>query len=146
MRAVKRACAALVMLLALAGCTSSKPGASTSSNSSKTATPSSPSVPLVQNSLPASVANQPAVRKNITQTGCAAVDGGWSAKGTATNSSSRKVTYKLTVYFTTTQATVLDFAQASVVVAPGKTVPWSVSKKFLAQPTMNCALVGVAAS
>lgn len=94
--------------------------------------------------LPKKVANQPAVRKNVVQTSCSAVAGGWSAAGTASNPGYQRATYAITVYFTTTHATTLDFGRTTVTVAPGHTRHWTVTKKFAAQAHMLCPMPGIA--
>lgn len=99
----------------------------------------------VANPVPTKVANEPSVRKNVVQTKCAAVPGGWAAEGTATNPGKKPVTYKIVVHFTTTKATTLDYAQVSVPVAPGKTVPWTAKKQFQAQKKMLCPMPGISA-
>ncbi|MEU4836032.1 hypothetical protein [Streptosporangium sp. NPDC023615] len=98
---------------------------------------------LVANPLPTQLANEPRVRQNIVQTKCAAVPGGWSAQGTARNPGKKAVTYKVVVYFTTTKATTLDYAQALVTVPPGKTVPWTAKKQFQAKKEMLCPMPGI---
>lgn len=110
-----------------------------------TATSTTAGPTLVQNPLPSKVLNQPAVRKDVVTSGCASVPGGWGATGTVTNSSAKERTYKIVVYFTTTHATALDYAQASVTVAPAKTQKWNASKKFDAQQQMYCVLAGISA-
>ncbi|GII81978.1 hypothetical protein Sru01_69600 [Sphaerisporangium rufum] len=94
-------------------------------------------------SLPTKIQNDPSVRKNVVQTKCAAVPGGWGAKGTATNPGEKPVTYKIVVHFTTTKATALDFAQTLVKVPPGKTVHWSAKKEFPAEKQMLCPMPGI---
>jgi hypothetical protein len=74
---------------------------------------------------------------------CGKVDGGWSASGTATNPATAPVSYTITVFFTTTAATVIDTAQTHVDVPAGGKHAWTVSKKFHATPSMRCVLVGV---
>ena len=95
------------------------------------------------NPVPTKIANQPSVRKNVVQTKCAAIPGGWSASGTATNPGKKEVTYKILVHFTTTKATTLDYGQALVPVKPGKTVPWTVKKRFRAAKQMLCPMPGI---
>ncbi|MEU8386490.1 hypothetical protein [Streptosporangium sp. NPDC048865] len=95
------------------------------------------------NPLPTRVANSPDVRKNIVQTKCAAVPGGWGAQGTARNPGKKAVTYKVVVYFTTTKATTLDYAQALVKVPPGETVTWKAKKRFPAEREMLCPMPGI---
>ncbi|MFS1302357.1 hypothetical protein [Streptosporangium longisporum] len=98
---------------------------------------------IVANPLPTQLANEPRVRQNVVQTKCAAVPGGWGAQGTARNPGKKPVTYKIVVYFTTTKATTLDYAQALVTVPPGKTVPWSAKKEFQAKKEMLCPMPGI---
>ncbi len=77
-------------------------------------------------------------------TKCVSTPGGWKASGNAVNSSdTKRFKAKITVFFTTTSATVLDYAQTSVDVAPGKTGTWTAAAKFKAEPTMRCVLRGV---
>jgi hypothetical protein len=97
----------------------------------------------VANPVPAKVANQPSIRKNVVQTKCAAVPGGWGAEGTATNPGKKPVTYKIVVHFTTTKATALDYARVLVPVQPGKTVPWAAKKQFHAEKRMLCPMPGI---
>lgn len=101
-------------------------------------------MPIVQHSLPATVANQPAVRSRVQVTGCMPITNGWRASGTATNPGTGTARYQITVYFTTTSASVLDYDIVKVSAGPGKTVTWTAAKTFLAQPKTLCALVGVA--
>jgi hypothetical protein len=95
------------------------------------------------NPVPTKIANQPGARKNVVQTKCAAIPGGWGAEGTATNPGKKEVTYKVVVHFTTTKATTLDYAQVLVPVQPGKTVPWAAKKQFQAQKEMLCPMPGI---
>jgi hypothetical protein len=95
------------------------------------------------NPVPTKIANQSSARKNVVQTKCAAVPGGWGAEGTAANPGKKAVTYKIVVHFTTTKATTLDYAQILVPVQPGKTVPWAARKQFKAQKKMLCPMPGI---
>lgn len=99
---------------------------------------------LHANQIPTKIDNQPGVRKNVVQTKCAAIPGGWAAEGTATNTRKTPVEYKILVHFTTTKATVLDYAQTTVPVAPGKTVKWQAQKQFKADKKMLCPMPGIA--
>ena len=76
-------------------------------------------------------------------TKCAAVDGGWSASGTAKNPGTADATYAITIFFTDAHATVQDFATASVTVKPGQTRDWTAAKKFAAATPTNCVFRGV---
>jgi hypothetical protein len=138
-----------VAALLLTSCTSS---GSASSSTGKAAGPSpsaarttaAPATSLKPAILPSKIENQPTARKSVVQTSCAAIPGGWSAKGTATNGGKKAVTYKITVYFTTTHATTLNFATTSVRVPAGKTVKWAADKRFKAERQMLCPMPGVA--
>lgn len=136
---------AAVTAATLCGCTSSS-GHSTPASATAAAKASSSGPTLVQNPVPTKLANQPAVRKDVVQTSCTAVPGGWGVAGTVKNSAAKPRTYKIVAFFTTVQATTLDFAQASVKVAPGQTAKWTASKKFAAQKQMRCVLAGISAS
>ena len=148
--------------LTLVGCTSSKSQGTTSSASSApsaavttAATVSSSasthpalSATITQYPLPSgSISNDTSVngkRTDIAITGCAAVDGGWGASGTAKNSGSSSETFDITIFFTSPGATTLDYARASVKVAAGKTESWTASAKFSAPQDVLCVLRGVA--
>lgn len=93
--------------------------------------------------LPAEIPNTPSLRGNVTLDACTATKGGWSATGTARNSDDRAVNYTITVFFTTSSATVIETAQVKVAVKPGGTETWTASKKFTAPTTTLCVLRGV---
>ncbi len=120
--------------------TSAVTGGKTTAKGKKTAAPTFSAAPL-----PKKLTNQPSVRKYVTQTKCAAVAGGWGAAGTARNPARTARTYHITVYFTTTKATTLNYAVTAVKVAPGKTSPWRASKKFKAPSQMLCPMVAISA-
>lgn len=94
-------------IAALAGCT----------HSGDTAARSTPSA--VAFGLPAVVPNDAAARKNVTVSSCKATNDGWEASGTATNPASKQTDYTVTVFFTTTGATVVGTGQSKVSVKPG---------------------------
>jgi hypothetical protein len=126
----------------LTGCTSSSTShGKTTAAVNKKATPT-----LVQGKLPTKISNSATVRKFVTQTKCGAITGGWSASGTAKNPTTAERTYKITVFFTTTHATTLNFAITTVKVAPSKTGTWTASKKFPAQKQMLCPMPGISAT
>ncbi|GAA4192220.1 hypothetical protein GCM10022252_33260 [Streptosporangium oxazolinicum] len=127
-----------------AGCSSDvDPANNASVVSEKTPAAAPTSESVEANPLPTKMANDPGVRKNIAQTKCAAVPGGWGAEGTAKNPEKKPVTYKIVVYFTTPKATTLDYAQTLVEVPPGKTVTWSAAKQFAAKRQMLCPMPGI---
>jgi hypothetical protein len=149
------AAALLATVTAVAGCTqSSKPTKPTvhSSTSAKpsqgyeavtTPPPGLPTGVKAATSIPASVPNSPSLRQNVDISTCKAVEGGWSAAGTASNPGSKQAGYTITVFFTTTSATVIDTVQTHVTVKPGDKQTWTASKKFTAPPKTLCVLRGV---
>ena len=145
--AVRSAAVAALALGLVGGCTSSgnaTPGPTRTASTAGSSTPPGPT--LVQNPLPTRLNNQPAVRKDVAQTSCAAVPGGWRVEGTVTNSAARARTYTIVAFFTTLQATTLDYARTAVAVGPGQTKPWTASKRFAAQKQMRCVLAAISAS
>ena len=83
-------------------------------------------------------------RKSVTVTSCAAITGGWGANGTAANKSTKPVTYTITIFFTTDQATTIASATTKTTVKAGGTAKWAATAKFKAAGTMLCVLRGVA--
>jgi hypothetical protein len=137
----------VVVLMCFVACGGSS-GSARASDPARPATPSvssTPTSPLVQNSLPpaTAIANDVGKRKSVTLTKCAAIEGGWSASGTASNPGTTAVDYAITVFFTNAAATVQDFTTASVTVAPGQSLTWTASKQFAAASTTSCVLRGV---
>ena len=137
------AIASCLVIVSLTGCSKSSHKATAASSSS--VAPSVSKSALTQNTLPAAsaIVNDVAKRKEIVLTKCAAVDGGWSASGTAKNAGTADATYAITIFFTNDHATVQDYATASVTVKPGATLDWTASKKFAAATPTNCVLRGV---
>jgi hypothetical protein len=74
---------------------------------------------------------------------CKATKGGWTAGGSATNPGSKTADYTITVFFTTTAATVVGSAQTRVRVKPGAEETWTAGKKFTAPRRTLCVLRGV---
>ena len=140
---------AMVAGAALAGCSSSGGGdtpASPSRSGTSTGSPTSATRVPSQHPLPnpSKISNSVKLRRQVAITKCVSAPGGWKASGNAVNSSdTKRFKAKITVFFTTTSATVLDYAQTSVDVAPGKTGTWTAAAKFKAEPTMRCVLRGV---
>jgi len=128
-----------VLMLALTGCVAgiSAP-APTSSTGASAAIPGSFASP---------VPNDPAQRKNVQLTSCQKSAGSWVASGVANNAGTQPVTYKVTVTFTTTQATDVDQNSTTVTVQAGGSANWQVSGgQGAAQKTLRCVLRGVATS
>ena len=93
--------------------------------------------------VPTKVPNDPALRKNVTVSDCSQAGKGWKAAGKATNPSDKPLDYTLTVFFTSDKATVLNTADTSVKVEPGKTAEWTIQKDFPATAKTLCVLRGV---
>ncbi|GII59517.1 hypothetical protein Pth03_79060 [Planotetraspora thailandica] len=124
-----------------AGCSSGGDATGNTPEKSPTSAPAAENI--AAKALPKKITNDPDIRGNIVQTACAAVPGGWGAKGTATNPGAKPITYKIVVYFTTTKATTLDYAQTLVKVPAGKTVDWSATKHFEAKQQLLCPMPGI---
>ena len=116
----------------VAGCSSSSPK------------PGPVTTPAPTGPVPQSVPNDVNARRDVTMSACRAATGGWSAGGTVKNGTGKSATYVITVFFTNTHATDLGFANTSVVVAAGKSKPWTVKATFAAPRSVRCVLRGVA--
>jgi hypothetical protein len=145
----KIAAIAAIAAIPLVGCssgglTSSTAAHATATSSANTSASSVPEAGSVLGTSPPKAANQAAVRKNVVQSSCSAIPGGWRAAGTVSNPTNSEVKYKITVYFTTEHATVLAYATTKVAVQPDATAKWSASKEFAAQKEMLCPMPGIA--
>lgn len=129
-------------VLLLAGCVSTPKAAPTASPSSSVAIPGLPAG-VAPAPIPTDVPNAVEARSNVVMTSCKAAPGGWQASGTVSNPGKTTVDYTITVFFTTTKATVIDSAQTKVSVDPGAKKSWSAIKKFGAASQMLCVLRGV---
>jgi hypothetical protein len=132
---------------AAAGCTSGSSNHSASTQPS-TAQPSgktssSGSSVAGATAVPTKVANDVKSRKNVQLSSCTKAAGGWGAGGTAANPGTKAAAYTITVFFTTTSATVVGIGKTQVRVAPGGTQDWTVTGKFKAPAKMLCVLRGV---
>ena len=135
--------------LALTACSSDPESPAPAAATEPAAAPSSsaPTLPkgVKPASVPTKVANDVGDRKNVVMNACKTTGDGWGASGTATNPGKKDVTYKVTVFFTTTSATTIDSASTDVAVKAGETVTWDAAKKFKTPSEMLCVLRGVAA-
>ncbi|MGL5852625.1 MAG: hypothetical protein ACRCZD_17740 [Phycicoccus sp.] len=132
-----RTAVALTGLLLVTACSGGEPDAGP--------TPSrTTSTPVVRVTPPAeNIVNEPAARKDVTQQGCAAAEGGWGASGTVRNSTTKEAAYTIVVSFTNSKSTVLARGTQKLKVAPGKSAKWSTSAKFKAPKDVVCVLRGV---
>lgn len=93
--------------------------------------------------VPTDVANKTALRKNVTMSTCKKTPHGWSAGGRVTNPRKKAATYTITIFFTTSSATVTSTGSTSVTVPPSGTRKWTVNRTFTATPKTLCVLRGV---
>jgi hypothetical protein len=100
---------------------------------------------VTQHPLPApsAIPNNVAQRKNVSLTACQPTQGGWAAAGVATNPGSTATRYAITIFFTDTSATVLDYATTNVSVAAGQHANWRAAARFTAPAHVLCVLRGV---
>ena len=118
--------------------------ASTTAKSTATSIPGQLPAGVTPGKIPTSVANNVDARKGVAITKCAATEDGWQAVGTAENSGKSAREFKITIFFTTTSATVINSTTTSVKIDAGKTAKWTASGKFKAASEMRCVLRGVA--
>jgi hypothetical protein len=100
-----------LLAAALTGCTSTKThgakgsgsgGATGAARSTKTA--GLPTGITGATSVPAHVANDVRLRRNVTLSTCHQTSNGWTAAGTARNPTAKPMDYTITVFFTTAAA------------------------------------------
>lgn len=141
--------AGLTAYAGLAGCSADKENGTdgpekTPTPSATTRTPEAlPEGVKPASNIPTKVPNDTKLRKNVLLSTCEKTDKGWSAAGTASNPGKKTVEYEITVFFTTSQATVIETGKTKVEVKPGKDAKWSIKKDFKTAPTMLCVLRGV---
>lgn len=144
--------AALVVSVAAAGCTSSSHPSRNSTSRSAAASASAPPAssakglpPGVEGatSVPVKVANKPALRADVDLASCSARSHGWQAAGTVHNPHAAARRYKITVFFTTGDATVIGFAATSVHVPAKASRAWTAGATFHAAKPTLCVLRGV---
>ncbi len=143
--AIALGCVALI-----SGCTGGKSHptgssapASRSSSRASSAGAALPSGVVGATAVPTAVPNKPALRTKVAINACAAAAGGWAASGTARNPGKTSTTYRITVFFTTKNATVIGTAATKVHVPSGATRRWRADAKFTAANPTQCVLRGV---
>lgn len=151
----RRAAEAVVsaaVCLTLAACSGSDSSPAPSYSASIGSSPAvvaptiSPTRPQHQIPDEKSIVEVPALRRTITLTSCKAVTGGWSAGGSAKNTTAKAQTYSMLVFFTDKYSRTIDFARGSVRVAPGKTGTWTATKTFSPPAGTQCVLRGLYAT
>jgi hypothetical protein len=131
-------------LVAVAGCSSDSTHDSAVATKRPTAAGSSlPKGVKAATSVPTKVPNDPDLRSGVTMNECRAAPAGWVAGGKVTNSGKKSIDYKITVFFTTTGATVIGTKGVTVQVAPGATESWKARGRFRAPAHTLCVLRGV---
>jgi len=156
MRSMVTLTAALLVSLTAAGCTSSghPAGNSTShpadrssaASASASQAPSAKALPpgvVGATRVPTKVANKPALRADVRLASCSPRAHGWRASGTVHNPHSAARSYKITVFFTADNATVIGFAATTVHVVGRGSRPWTASATFHAPKPTLCVLRGV---
>ena len=98
----------------------------------------------IARSVPAEVPNSVAARRNATLDACHSANGGWQAGGSVKHVGTSAASYKITVFFTTSGATVIGYGDTVIRVAAGQTKPWTVRGTFDAPTGTRCVLRGVA--
>jgi hypothetical protein len=93
--------------------------------------------------VPTKVPNRATWRKDVSLTTCRSSPGGWVARGTIDNPAKAAREYRLTIFFTTTSATVIGVGHSTVRVEAGASRPWQVTSRFTAAPKTLCVLRGV---
>lgn len=94
--------------------------------------------------VPSKVGNNPDKRSAVSVTSCKATADGWMAAGTATATKSGPETFTITVFFTTEQATVVEWGKTTVTARAGATATWQIAKRLPVRSTLLCPLRGVA--
>jgi hypothetical protein len=93
--------------------------------------------------IPLNVPNSVTARRGVTLTDCTATRAGGHAAGTITDPGKSAATYTITVFYTTSQATVIGYAATTVHATPGRATPWQATGHFSAPHGLRCVLRGV---
>jgi hypothetical protein len=123
----------------LAGCSHGSSGQAKTTAGASTGTKAVTTVPKA-----ATIANDPKARPSVSMPDCHSTSSGWTAGGTATNSTATATTFTIVVSFTTKQSTVITRGQTKVAVKPGQTKSWTASANFAKTKDVQCVLRGVA--
>jgi hypothetical protein len=84
------------------------------------------------------------LRPYVAIESCASTAGGWTASGSARNPGRVPTAYRITIFFTSSQATVEGFGDTIASIPAGKSAHWSVTSKIPApDPHSQCVLRGV---
>lgn len=134
----------VIVAVGASGCASSDTsGPSSSRSPSHGPTATLPPGVTGATDVPAKVPNRADWRKDVTLAACRSATGGWAASGTVHNPAKDPRVYRLTVFFTTTSATVIGVGHSKVRVPAGASQTWQVAARFKAPPKTLCVLRGV---
>lgn len=138
-RGLRAAAISAAALVAVAGC--SGHGGGTTAPQHTTTGPT----PTVQDpKAPLNVPNDVSVRHNVAITSCSGDTTHWQAGGTAVNTAHNAVNYRVTVFYTTAQDTVVGSAATTVTVPGAGKATWSAPANIKAGHELRCVLRGVA--
>lgn len=140
------AATAAILALTLAGCSPADDEATTPTpTATQTEDAPPPEFGGEQGEIPAQedILNDPDLRNTVLLEGCEATDDGWTATGTAENTSDSDDVYQLVVFYTDAQARVVISSTVDVAVAAGDTVDWAAPATFTATEGTQCVLAGV---
>jgi hypothetical protein len=135
--------------LVLTGCSSGSGGSGKSATPTRPASVSAKAAPGLPKGVkaltkvPVDVPNNPDLRRQVAIASCKATHRGWQATGTATNTTKKSRTYRITVFYTTQSATVIGAARTQVTLAPGAQKSWTATDRFAAPKNTLCVLRGV---
>jgi hypothetical protein len=141
-----------IIALALTACTGAKhapPAPSTTAGPSRSipqqaAPPPPTSLPTYrQYPVPSSVRDVAAKRKQVRIDSCASTGSRATATGTIHNSGPKSASYDITVFFTSSTATAVNYATASVTVGAGAAASFTAERAFAAPGALLCVLAGV---
>jgi PBP1b-binding outer membrane lipoprotein LpoB len=144
-----------VVTVALTGCSGSKhapPASSTPASSASSsglipqpaAPPAPTSLPTYrQYPVPSTVRDDPTKRQQVHIDSCASTGSDATARGTIRNSGSKRVSYDITVFFTSNTATAVNYATTTVTVGAAAAASFTAERAFAAPVAMLCVLAGV---
>jgi hypothetical protein len=140
----------LIVVLMLAGCTTSKrTGQGSAAGGSVTVpTQSAPPAPTraptySQYPVPTTVANDAGKHKQVQIDSCSSSGNSAAATGTVHNTGPAKASYDITVFFTSPAATAVNYATTTVKVDGGATMKFVAERSFAAPDAVLCVLAGV---
>lgn len=107
---------------------------STTAGSSSVSQPTNPDL---------NVLNEPAARKDISDTSCSDTGAGWVMKGLVTNTTAANATYVIEVTFTNVHYTIQGIEKTTVNLSSGKATSWSTTWPSSVKTGITCVLEAV---